>query len=232
MELQEKIQLILEHMNKLDKLDILDNMLEKLINLDEKMLNLEKKLKDCEDENIKLKATVEKQKQAINDLDRSIRKRNVVIHGLDVDDKDPGKGVVELFQKVVGADVSSADIDECVQMNNKVIKVSFSSRMKKEAVMAMKHKLRNHKNAKIFVNHDLPYDTRQELKKKRNEESRTRSQEIVKELEDPTTRRKPPCTTNQETLTRSIQPHERFPRKSKYRKGKNGARIAPPGRRK
>ena len=122
-----------------------------------------------------------------------------------------------------------SDIDECVVMKNGVIKVSFISQRKKEAVMAKKNKLKHYKDAMIYVNHDLPYDTRQEFKEKRSKEANTEGHTNFKNITDPSGLKRPSNKKKQQNLHSPTEHSERRPQTSKHKKGRHpkGARTAP-----
>lgn len=166
-----KFDQILEELKKLDKLSKLDT-------LEEKIDGLEKNFKH---EYNQLKTVVESQKKTIINLDRRLRMRNIIIHGLQVkEEEDLECCVIELLKKKVGVNINASDIEECAMIGKEkvMIKVSFLSMKKKKLVMENKHKLKECKDSVVFIVDDLPLEIRQQMKARRNAEDKSKGRNM------------------------------------------------------
>lgn len=151
---------MMEKLQKLEKLDKLDSMEQKLEDID-KRYNQEMET---------VKAELASQKKIIEKLDSQLRKKNIIIVGMEVvNERNLENMVIKLVTSKLQIDLDESDIDECRKINKDSkgpILISLTSTKKKNEIMKAKGKLKEFKTEKIYINNDLSVEKRKLLKSK------------------------------------------------------------------
>lgn len=149
--------------NKIDEiLIILKHLSQKVENIEKKQENILMELKTVKEENETIKKENEELKKEIKYIKEKMehfendkRRKNVVIQGLNIDTEDMNalKNEIESFIKQE-LDVE-VDIKRGKKLGPKVCLIELNEMEDKIKIMRNKSKLRNNRNAKIFINDDL-----------------------------------------------------------------------------
>ena len=127
---------------------------EKVTIMQEKYEVLEKKYKEIEEK--------------LNKQEQTAQKNNIIIDGLEENQKTPRQNVKELFQKI-GQEVPDSDIEEVFRLGKKEkdkmrkIIVKFSNRHAKDCIYKARTKLKGEhfNNQTVYFNEDLPHKTQE-----------------------------------------------------------------------
>lgn len=123
-------------------------------------------------ENKKIVGKLEEMERRVEWIEKERRKNNIVITGLRIDTNDQ-----EILKRKVGNMIEKeievqTDIKKVQKLGEKTHLVEFTKTNDKEKVMRNKHKLKNNKSQRIFINEDM---TKKELEK--GKQLRKRAQE-------------------------------------------------------
>lgn len=155
----EKIQDMFEHIN--NSIHAMDGKLAQVIN----------ELKEAKLENSKLKKRIEKQEEKMNSLEREVRRKNLIIRGIEDKDKEASEETREKVVKVMetlGVQIDAKyDIDDIRRMGKsrngieRPILLRLTTGNKKDEIIKQSNKL---KGTDIWIDEDYPKEIIEERK--------------------------------------------------------------------
>lgn len=150
----------------------IDIILQKIVNYEKKIDQIKNICQQILYENKELTEKVKKQEKTINYLQTLVNSRNLVVHGIQEDEKDEYElqnNIINIINEKLEIKCEEKDIDMAFRIGKKStrarpIKIVLFSNRKKEEIYNGRKKL---KGTSIYVNRDLPIEIRKELKEKR-----------------------------------------------------------------
>lgn len=149
--------------DKLDKiLVMLQALTQEVQELKMEQMELKEEFRKMKKENESIKrenAELNREFKLINEkldaLEREKRRNNVVVHGLKMDSKDQNILKEEMEQFIKKELNIDTDIKSAKNIGNKICLIEFNSTTEKEKVMKNKSKLKNRKDARVYINDDM-----------------------------------------------------------------------------
>lgn len=150
----------------------IDIILQKIVNYEKEIDQIKNICQQILYENKELTEKVKKQEKTINYLQTLVNSRNLVVHGIQEDEKDEYElqnNIINIINEKLEIKCEEKDIDMAFRIGKKStrarpIKIVLFSNRKKEEIYNGRKKL---KGTSIYVNRDLPIEIRKELKEKR-----------------------------------------------------------------